>query len=612
MHSTISGNDLSMTTDVSGPSLIGASEISHLLLSVKQRATEHPGQAVFSVRVDDRFVDRSAADVWNRVEQLAKGLIASGVQKGDRVGLMSATRVEWMELDLAINMVGAVTVPIYETSSADQIGWILSDSEAVMLFVETEEMLAAARSVEAETPCKEILVIDQEALIERGSNVSHDDLEDRFGAITGDDIATVIYTSGTTGRPKGCVLTHGNLRVNVEQTADALAGTVDASDTVLLFLPLAHVLTKTTALYCLATGARIAFGTSIANLPEEFSMVRPTLIAAVPRIFEKVFSKAQHSAEADRKGPIFDRAAATAIRWSRQRASGRITPLTRAEHWVFQRLVYRKLAAAFGGRLRMAFSGGGPLGERLTSFFDGVGVRIYEGYGLTETSPLVTINRTDGWKPGSVGRAVANTSIRIAADGEILVKGPQVFAGYWRNDQATAEVFDEEGWFYTGDIGTIDDDGFLRITGRKKELIVTAAGKNVAPAPLEDRLRSHNLVSQAMVVGDSQPFIAALVTIDEEAFIDWAETNAQRGTTVAELAGSDKLRGEIQEAVDHANTSVSRAESIRAFVILPTDFSLERSEITPTLKVRRAVVATHHEETIKAIYSSTDSNRGRP
>lgn len=594
-----------MPTEVSGPSLASVSEAGHLLTSVERHVTQHPDRAMISVRDGDRFVDRSAAAVWERVVALAKGLIAAEVQPGDRVGLMSATRAEWVEVDLAVNAIGAVTVPIYETSSPDQIGWILGDSGSVVLVVETDDMLAEARSVGDGTACREMLAIESgglEQLIERGGDVPASDVDDRLRAISRDDVATVIYTSGTTGRPKGCVLTHGNLRVNVEQTADALEGAIDPSDTVLLFLPLAHVLTKTTALFCLATGVKIAFGTSIANLPEEFAIVRPTLIAAVPRIFEKVFSKAQHTAEADGKGRIFDRAAATAIRFSRQRADGRISPLTRAEHWVFDRLVYRKLSAAFGGELRLAFSGGGPLGERLTSFFDGVGVRIYEGYGLTETSPLVTINRTDAWRPGSVGRAVAETSIRIDTDDEVLVKGPQVFTGYWHNDTATAEAFDTDGWFRTGDIGTIDDQGFLWITGRKKDLIVTSAGKNVAPAPLEDQIRSHNLVSQAMVVGDAERFIAALITIDEEAFVDWIEDNDHRGATVAQLAASDELRAEIQEAVDQANASVSRAESIREFVILADDFSLDRGEITPTLKVRRAIVAANHESTIKAIY----------
>lgn len=594
-----------MPTEVSGPPLDSLSGSDHLLAAIESHAVAHPDRPLVSVRVGDRFVDRSTGEVWDRVLALARGLIAAGVEPGDRVGLMSATRAEWVEVDLAVNAVGAVTVPIYETSSADQIGWILHDSEAVMLVVETEEMLAAARSVEADTPCREILTIHSgglDDLIDRGGGVTTDDVDRRLRAVGENDVATVIYTSGTTGRPKGCVLTHRNLRVNVDQTADALAGAVSPSDTVLLFLPLAHVLTKTTALFCLATGVKLAFGTSIANLPEEFAAVRPTLIAAVPRIFEKVFSKAQHSAEADGKGRIFDRAATTAIRFSRQRANGKVNPLTRAEHWIFDRLVYRKLSAAFGGELRLAFSGGGPLGERLTSFFDGVGVRIYEGYGLTETSPLVTINRTDAWRPGSVGQAVAETEIRIGLDGEVLVRGPQVFSGYWHNDAATDEVFDEDGWFHTGDIGTIDDEGFLWITGRKKDLIVTSAGKNVAPAPLEDRIRSHVLVSQAMVVGDAKRFIAALITIDEEAFADWTEDNDRRGATVAQLATSDELRREIQEAVDLANASVSRAESIREFVILAEDFSLDREEITPTLKVRRAVVSANHEDVIEAIY----------
>jgi long-chain acyl-CoA synthetase len=594
-----------MPTEVSGPPFAIPSESSHLLAEVERHATESPSQAMVSVRIGDDFVDRSAAEVWQRLEQLAKGLIATGIQAGDRIGLMSATRAEWLELDLAINMAGAVTVPIYETSSPDQIGWILTDSGAEILFVESDEMLAAARSTGAETACREILVIESgglDELIERGGAVDQSDLTDRLRAIAADDIATVIYTSGTTGRPKGCVLTHRNLRANVDQTRDALAGTIDASDTVLLFLPLAHVLTKLAALFCLTAGVKIAFGTSITNLPQEFATVRPTLIAAVPRIFEKIFGKAQQTAEADGKGRIFDRAAEAAIRWSRQRAEGRITLPTRVEHWVFDRLVYRKLSAAFGGQLRMAFSGGGPLGERLTSFFDGIGIRVYEGYGLTETSPLITINRTDSWRSGSVGCAVADTSIRIDADGEVLVKGPQVFKGYWHNDRATTEVIDDDGWFHTGDIGAIDGEGFLRITGRKKDLIVTSAGKNVAPAPLEDLLRSHNLVSQAMVVGEAQRFIAALITIDEEAFVGWADDNDHRGATVADLATSDDLRREIQEAVDRANASVSRAEAIREFVILPDDFSLERNEITPTLKVRRAIVADHYEETIETIY----------
>jgi long-chain acyl-CoA synthetase len=331
-------------------------------------------------------------------------------------------------------------------------------------------------------------------------------------------------------------------------------------------------------------------------------MVHATVIAGVPRVFEKVYNSAQHTAHASHKGPIFDRAASVAVRWSKEHHGGNVRPWTALEHAVFERLVFGKLRHALGGGMRLAFSGGSPLGERLTHFFDGVGVRIFEGYGLTETSPTLTLNRPGAWRPGSVGRPLAGTTIRIADDGEILAKGPQVFAGYWRNAVATAEVIDGDGWFHTGDIGELDDDGFLRITGRKKELIVTAAGKNVAPAPLEDRLRAHPLVSQAVVLGDERPFVAALVTIDEEAFTAWASETGLEARTVTEAADNPALRDAIRAAVDDANLSVSRAESIREFVILPRDFTIDAEELTPTLKVRRAVVHDRYRAAIDSIY----------
>lgn len=595
-----------MKNEITGPLLGTSSKDAHLVASVARQAEAFPDRPMVSVREGERFVDRSANDVWHRVRSLSKGLIASGVKQGDRVALMAATRVEWLEMDLAINAAGAITVPIYDTSSANQMGWILADSGSEMLMVETEAMQAAAKTVPDTNRCREVLVIDAggtDELANRGHSVTDADLDDRIAGVIPDSPATIIYTSGTTGRPKGCILTHRNLSVNVEQVGDALSGAVDSSDTALLFLPLAHVLSKITALFCLDKGIRIAFATSIANLPEEFAMVQPSLISAVPRIFEKVYSKAQHSAEADHKGWIFERAASTAVRWSRQRASGSIRPLTNLEHRLFDLLVYRKIGAAFGGNLRMAFSGGAPLGERLSSFFDGIGIRIYEGYGLTETSPILTISRTNGWRPGTVGTVVAETSIRIGPDGEVGAKGPQVFPGYWQNDAATAATFDEEGWFQTGDVGEIDDDGFLRITGRKKELIITAAGKNVAPAPLEDQLRAHSLVSQAVVIGDGRPFIAALISIDEEAFEEWAKDRHRAGAMVAEMANESELREEIQEAVDEANASVSKAESIRKFAILPTDLALDRDELTPTFKVKRTVVLEHYGQLIESIYS---------
>ncbi len=435
-----------------------------------------------------------------------------------------------------------------------------------------------------------------------GADVGDDEIDRRVAALRPDDTATVIYTSGTTGRPKGCVLTHRNLSANVAQTIDAIGSEIRPDDVGLLFLPLAHSLTKGNLLFSLEMGVRTGFASDIAHLPEELGMVRASVIAAVPRIFEKVYNSAQHTAHSTRKGPIFDRAASVAVRWSKEHHAGNVRPWTALEHGLFERLVYGKLRQALGGGMRLAFSGGGPLGERLTHFFDGAGVRIFEGYGLTETSPTLTINSPGAWRPGSVGRPVAGTTIRIADDGEVLAKGPQVFAGYWGNPDATREVIDDDGWFHTGDIGELDDDGFLWITGRKKELIVTAAGKNVAPAPLEDRLRAHPLISQAVVVGDQRPFVAALVTIDDEAFADWAVEAGVSAGTVAEAAETAELRAAVRVAVDEANLSVSRAESIREFSILPHDFTIEADELTPTLKVRRVVVQRRYQSVIDSIY----------
>jgi long-chain acyl-CoA synthetase len=341
----------------------------------------------------------------------------------------------------------------------------------------------------------------------------------------------------------------------------------------------------------------------MAHLQEELAMVRPTMVVAVPRVFEKVFNSAQSKAHTEGHGSIFDKAVEVAIRWSRDHVAGRHRPITAAEHAAFDRLVYRKLQAVFGGRMRFAFSGGGPLGERLTHFFNGAGVTVFEGYGLTETSPTLTLNRTGAWKPGTVGRPLAVTAIRTGGDGEILAKGPQVFGGYWRNEAATSETFADDGWFRTGDIGELDGDGFLRITGRKKELIVTAAGKNVAPEPLEDRIRAHPLVSQAVVVGDARPFIAALVTLDEDAVREWAAGHGRGDAAAADLVDDETLGAEVQAAIDDANRSVSRAESIRKFALLPRDLTIESGELTPTLKVRRSIVEKSYQHVIDGLYS---------
>ena len=601
-----------MTVEARGPDFAGIAADANLLRPLQRLVENDPDRVIAVTRRGDDLLDWTAKQTAEQVRAVAKGLVARGVEPGERVALMSHTRLEWMLADLAILSAGAVTVPVYETSSAEQLAWILEDSGAAVAIVESDELRALYDTVRDLAPaCREVFTIEPtdgvaglDRLAEVGAQVADDEIDRRMAAIGPDDLATIIYTSGTTGRPKGCMLTHRNLGANVAQVVDAIGGEVVPDDRGLLFLPLAHSLTKGTLLFCLEMGVPVGFTSDIAHLPEELEVVRPSVIAAVPRIFEKVHSSAHHSAHSTRKGPIFDRAEAVAVRWSKEHHAGKVQPWTAAEHWVFERLVYAKLRQALGGAMRLAFSGGGPLGERLTHFFDGAGVCIYEGYGLTETSPTLTINRPGGWRPGSVGRPVAGTTIRIAHDGEILAKGPQVFDGYWHNPTATAEVIDDDGWFHTGDIGELDEQGFLKITGRKKELLVTAAGKNVAPAPLEDRLRAHPLVSQAVVLGDQRPFIAALITIDDEAFADWAQEHGRAGSAVGDAADSAELRAVIAGAVADANTSVSRAESIREFVILPRDLSIEADELTPTLKVRRATVLARYEAAISSIYGA--------
>jgi long-chain acyl-CoA synthetase len=590
-----------------GPPLVPLPGDAHLLRPLIDLAASDPQFPIAAVRDGERYRDVSASECATRVRRLAKGLIATGVLPGDRIALMARTRLEWMLVDYAILLAGGVTVPIYDTSSAEQVEWIVNDSGSVVLVVETPTMRETIEQMSDRlTECRRVVTIDEgglEELEHEGAAVSDATVDARLAGLELDDLATIIYTSGTTGRPKGCMLTHRNLRTNVMQNLDAIGPALRPGDSALLFLPLAHSLTKISALFGTESRLRAAFATDVAHLPEELAMVRPTLISSVPRIFEKVYNSARHKAQREHKGWIFDRGVDVAIRWSQERTAGRIKPWTKAAHTIFDRLLYSKIRAAFGGNLRLAFSGGGPLGERLTHFFAGIGLDIYEGYGLTETSPTLTVNRPGAWKPGTVGRPVAGTSIRIADDGEVLAKGPQVFEGYWHNPNATAETFDADGWFRTGDIGELDADGYLRITGRKKELLITAAGKNVAPAPLEDRLRAHELISQAIVIGDARPFIAALVTIDETAFGQWAMEHGHVGRGIAELCDADELRSVIRSAVDDANRAVSRAESIREFMILPRDLSIEADELTPTLKVRRAVVEKCYADVIDSIYT---------
>jgi long-chain acyl-CoA synthetase len=558
----------------------------------------------------DGWADVTASQFAAEVRAAAKGLIAAGIAPGDRVGLMSHTRYEWTLLDYALWSVGAVVVPIYETSSAEQAEWILSDSAARAVIAETDEfeqMIAAARD---RLPALEHLWRlreDLDKLIADGGGVSDETAAERAKSATAADVATVIYTSGTTGRPKGCELTHENLLSVIRNTFMgplAAVHSVSGAST-LLFLPLAHVFARVIEIGCLESGIVLGHCDDMANLLPELASFQPSFVLAVPRVFEKVYNGAEAKAVADGRGKIFARAAATAVAYSEALDSPSGPGLRlRAEHAVFDRLVYTKLRAALGGRAALAISGGAALASRLGHFFRGVGVAVLEGYGLTETSAPVSVNRPDRQKIGTVGLPLPGVAVRIADDGEVLVRGKSVFPGYWHNDEATKEAFTADGWYATGDIGELDDEGFLSITGRKKEIIVTAGGKNVAPAVLEDRMRMHALISQCMVVGDGRPFVGVLVTIDPEAFGPWKARHGKPAeATVADLRDDPDLRADIQEAVDDANQAVSRAEAIKKFRILDVDFTQEDGHLSAKLGIKRSVLAKDFASDIDALYS---------
>jgi long-chain acyl-CoA synthetase len=541
---------------------------------------------------------------------VARGLIAAGIAPGDRIGLMSRTRYEWTLIDYAIWTIGAVTVPIYETSSAEQVAWILSDSGAVACVVETPQHRAAVDEARAQSPVLDhVWEIDGERpavadLVGAGAAVDAAEADRRRGAVRADDVATIIYTSGTTGRPKGCVLTHRNMLFDISNALPGLSDLIHEGARTLLFLPLAHSFARLIQIAVVQARCTMRHSADVKNLVGDLREFKPTFVLSVPRVFEKVFTTAKHRAHADGKGAIFDRAERIAIAWSEaHERGGRPGPLLSAQHTVFDKLVYGKLRDALGGDCKACISGGAPLGERLAHFFRGIGVTIFEGYGLTETSPGSAINLQNAVRIGTVGRPLPGVTIRIADDGEILIRGEHVFQGYWNNSEATAEALDGEGWFHTGDLGELDDDGYLRITGRKKELIVTAGGKNVAPAVLEDRLRAHPLISQSVVVGDRQPFIAALVTIDPDAFPSWRDgAGKPASATVESLRDDADLRGEVRKAVDEANLAVSKAEAIREFRILPRDFTEATGELTPSMKVKRNVVLKEYADEIASIY----------
>ncbi|NYJ07648.1 AMP-dependent synthetase/ligase [Petropleomorpha daqingensis] len=569
---------------------------------------EHGDEVGYRVHRDGQWRDVTWKQFGDQVAGVAKGLIASGVGAGDRVALQARTRYEWTVCDFAIWTAGAVTVPVYETSSADQVAWILSDSAAKAAIVEKSEHAEAMESVRDQAPdLGPVWVLDDDAvgtLTAAGKDVDDAELEARRATLKADSLATLIYTSGTTGRPKGCELTHGNFLFEINNGMTLLGRFLSVEGSLLLFIPLAHVLARVLEVGAVKTRTVVGHTPDVKNLVGDLGEFQPTFVLAVPRVFEKVFNQAKATADSGGKGKIFDKAAQVAIDWSKAQDTGGPGIALRAQHAVFDKLVYGKLRAALGGNCIGAVSGGAPLGDRLGHFYRGIGVPVYEGYGLTETTAAAAVNHDEAFRIGTVGRPLPGVSAAIADDGEVLIKGGIVMRGYWKNDDATKEAIDGDGWFHTGDIGEIDGDGFLKITGRKKEILVTAGGKNVAPAVLEDRLRAHALVSQTIVVGDQRPFIAALITLDEEALPGWLESKGKpKDTPLDKLRDDEDLIKELDAAVADANKAVSHAEAIKKYRVLDSDFTEENGMLTPSLKLKRSVVLKEFGDEVEALYS---------
>jgi long-chain acyl-CoA synthetase len=568
-------------------------------------ATVSPDAIGYSRFDGSQWTDISNEQFWNQVQQLARGFIATGIKAGDCVGIMSRTRYEWTLVDFALWTAGAIPVPIYDSSSADQVHWILSDSGAVACIVETPRNAKTVDQAIADLAnVKQVWCItdnDLDTLAARGDEVPKEVLDQRRASLNVDSLATIIYTSGTTGRPKGCELTHGNFLACAQNAVAAMPDVVGVKGaSTLLFLPLAHVFARFVEVMCVAANVRLAHTATITDLAGKLQSFQPTFLLAVPRVFEKLYVGAQQKATADGKGAIFQRATDVAIAYSQGIQAGRIPFAVKTQHAVFEKLVYSKLRNAMGGQIRWAVSGGAPLGERLGHFFRGAGVTILEGYGLTETTAPHTVNTPSMIKVGSVGKPLPGCSIRIADDGEVLVKGPNVFRSYLGDPSDTEAAF-VDGWYRTGDIGTLDD-GYLYITGRKKEIIITAGGKNVAPAPLEALLASNPLVAHAVVIGDNRPYIATLLTLDPDELKTWLTKNDRVELSAAELVNDPQLRAALQKNLDLANKTVSAAEGIRRFVILPVEFTEETGYLTPKLSVKRHLVLADFAEQVESLY----------
>jgi long-chain acyl-CoA synthetase len=589
------------------PAVVDADPQANVTDLLMGRLAKTPDDALFALpTADGGWSDVSTREFHAQVVALAKGMIAAGIQPGEKIGFMCKTRYEWTLIDFATWFAGAVLVPIYETSAPSQIQYILEDSGATAIIVETPEHFTRFDEIAGDVPqvakVWQLGTGDIDKLAAGGADVSDDELEKRRSAAVGSDLATLIYTSGSTGVPKGCILTHSNFVELARNAAVAMADVVAPGSSTLLFITTAHVFARFISILGVEAGVKVGHQADTKQLLPALGSFKPTFLLAVPRVFEKVYNSAEQKAEAGGKGKIFRRAADVAVAHSQALDAGKVPFGLAVQFALFDRLVLSKLKAAMGGRVRYAVSGSAPLSTRLGHFFRSMDVMILEGYGLTETTAPATVNLTTRFKIGTTGPALPGVGVKIADDGEIWVKGIDVFQGYWNKPKETAEAFEGE-WFKTGDIGELDDEGYLKITGRKKELIATAGGKKVAPAVLEDPIRANPLVGQVVVVGEGKPFIAALVTLDPEMLPVWLNNNGEAGDmSLADAAKNPKVLAEIQRAIDAANAHVSRAESIRKFVILSTEFTEASGHLTPKMSIKRGPILTDFADVIEGMY----------
>jgi long-chain acyl-CoA synthetase len=574
------------------------------------RVKQSPTGVLFGIQRGDSWVEVSTIEFYQQVVALAKGFVAAGVAPGDRVGFMCRTRYEWTLVDFAMWFAGGVLVPIYETSAPSQIEWIVSDSGATEIIFETEEMKSRFDEVSSSLPnIKATWTIESgalDALVEQGAAVADEEIDRRRSIATGKDIATLIYTSGSTGKPKGCVLTHSNFVELCRNTQVSLKTVINEDASTLLFITTAHIFARFISVLCVTAGVKVGHQPDTKLLLPAMQSFRPTFLLAVPRVFEKVYNTAEQKAEAGGKGNIFRAAARAAVAYSKAQDAGHIPLGLRIKFAVLDRLVLSKLREAMGGRVKYAVSGSAPLGDRLGHFYKALHLKVLEGYGLTETTAPATVNRPEKFKIGTVGPVLPGVSVKIGTEGEIMVKGINVFDGYWNNAAATADTF-EDGWFKTGDVGNFDADGYLTITGRKKELIVTAGGKNVAPSYLEDPIRADPLIGQVVVVGDKKPYISALITLDSEMLPMWLANNKlDPSLSIADATKLPAVIAQVQAAVDRANAKVSRAESIRKFTILPVEFTEASGHLTPKMSIKRNIIMQDFASDVEAMYTHED------